>query len=353
MGNSVFGKNPTGARLERIKHSPNYKNGQFHNLSSTPAFGENVTMGGIIYDKLFKKFPDLKPDHPIPSIKTDLHQLDTTKNELVWFGHSSYYLQIDGLRILVDPVFSENAAPVYHTLMAFPGSNIYTISDLPEIDYLLITHDHYDHLDRQTIQAIKGKVKQVICGLGVGSHLEYWGYDPKIIIEKDWYEHIRINENFTIFVEPARHFSGRGFVRNKTLWVSYVLQSPSLNIYLGGDSGYDSHYAEIGSKYGPFDLAVLENGQYNKAWPYIHERPEEVLKAAVDLHAKRILPVHSSKFALANHPWYEPLAKLTELNGSAHLNLITPKIGEVVDLDNKEQVFGRWWEGGNALNTAC
>src|SRR5690606_14850131 len=144
---------------------------------------------------------------------------------------------------------------------------------------------------------------------------------------------------------PARHFSGRGLSRNQTLWVSYVLQTPSLNIYLGGDSGYDGHYNEIGSKFGPFDLAVLENGQYNKAWPYIHEMPEEVLKAAKDLQAKRILPVHSSKFALSNHPWFEPLTKLTELNAVAKVNLITPMIGEVVHLSDPDQQFGRWWEG--------
>ena len=344
MGNSVFGKNPTGKRLERIKNSPNYKNGQFQNLSATPPFAENASMGGIIYEKFFKNFPDLKPKSQIPSIKTDLHHLDLKKNELVWFGHSSYYLQADGLRFLIDPVFSENASPVLNTLKAFSGSNIYTVADLPEIDYLLITHDHYDHLDRQTIKALKSKVKHVICGLGVGSHLEYWGYDPKIIIEKDWYDSIEINKDVHIFIEPARHFSGRGFVRNQTLWVSYVLQTPTMNIYLGGDSGYDSHYAEIGNKYGPFNLAVLENGQYNKDWPYIHETPEEVLKAAKDLHAKRILPVHSSKFALSNHPWYEPLARLTKLNASINLNLITPIIGEVVHLEDTNQKFERWWE---------
>ena len=344
MGNSVFGKNPTGERLERIKNSPNYRNGQFQNLNPTPPFAENVSMGGIIYEKLFKNFPDLKPKNQIPSIKTDLHHLDPKKNELVWFGHSSYYIQTDGLHILVDPVFSENAAPVFHTLMAFKGSNIYTVDDLPEIDYLLITHDHYDHLDRQTIRALKSKVKQVICGLGVGSHLEYWGYDPEKITEKDWYDTIEIQKDIHIFVEPARHFSGRGFSRNKTLWVSYILQTPSMNIYLGGDSGYDSHYAAIGNKYGPFDLAILENGQYNKAWPYIHETPDEVIKAAIDLKAKRILPVHSSKFALSNHPWYEPLAKLTKLNANSNLHLITPLIGEIVYLDDPNQQFKRWWE---------
>lgn len=342
---SKFGKYPTGDRLEQIKNSPNYKNGQFRNLTPTLQFAENRTVFSIFYELLFKKLPRLKPIDPIPSHKTNLHHLDPAKNVLVWFGHSSYFIQIDGIRILVDPVFSGNASPIPGTTKSFKGSNIYTASDFPEIDYLFISHDHYDHLDYKTIMAFKSKIKNVICGLGVGSHFEYWGYDPKIIIEKDWHESIKIKNNFTVFVEPARHFSGRGLVRNNTLWVSYVLQTPSMNIYLGGDSGYDTHYADIGHKYGPFDLVVLENGQYNKAWPYIHERPEEVLKAARDLQAKRILPVHSSKFQLSIHPWDEPLSKLTELNKPYKFSLATPIIGAVVNLEDANQKFEPWWVG--------
>lgn len=302
-------------------------------------------MLSVMYELLFNDFPRLKPVDPIPSFKTNLHHLDPKRNALVWFGHSSYFMQLDGIRILVDPVFSGNASPIPGTTKPFKGSNIYTASDFPEIDYLFISHDHYDHLDYKTIMAFKSKIKNVICGLGVGSHFEYWGYDPKIIIEKDWYESIKIKNDFTVFVEPARHFSGRGLARNNTLWVSYVLQTSSMKIYLGGDSGYDTHYADIGSKYGPFDLVVLENGQYNKAWPYIHERPEEVLKAARDLQAKRILPVHSCKFKLSIHPWDEPLSKLTELNKTYKFPLVTPVIGAIVDLDDANQKFEQWWVG--------
>ncbi len=343
MTQKKIGNNPTDERLAKINNSPNYKDGQFQNINPTPQFGENYTIRKVIYERFFKKYPNLEPIDSIPNVKTDLHNLDLSKNILIWFGHSSYFMQVDGIRILVDPIFSGNASPIPHTVKSFKGSDVYTVADFPKIDYLLISHDHYDHLDYETLIALKNKVENVICGLGVGSHFEHWGYDSKKIIEKNWYENVEIKKGFKVSVEPARHFSGRGLARNKTLWVSYVLQTPTLNIYLGGDSGYDTHYAEIGKKYGPFDLAILENGQYNKAWPFIHETPAEVLKAAQDLKAKRILPVHSSKFRLSFHPWDEPPRKLTELNKTYNFPLVTPIIGEIVYLDDSNQIFQQWW----------
>ena len=345
MGCKTFGENPKGDRLKNISASQNYKDGQFKNSINTPPFAENYSIPKIIYERIFKKFPRLKPVDTIPNVKTDLHNLDPSMNVLVWFGHSSYFMQIDGIRILVDPVFSNNASPIPNTVKPFIGSNIYAVSDIPKIDYLLISHDHYDHLDYETLIGLKDKIKTVICGLGVGSHFEYWGYDPKKIIEKNWGEHVDVKNNSKIFIEPARHFSGRGLARNKTLWVSYVLETPSTKIYMGGDSGYGPHYAAIGKKHGPFDLVILENGQYNKAWPFIHETPEEVLKAAKDLNATQIFPVHSSKFALSVHPWDEPLIRLTELNKAKNFKLITPIVGKVVDLKDSTQKFDKWWVG--------
>ncbi len=268
-------------------------------------------------------------------------------NVLVWFGHSSYYIQTDGKRILVDPVFSGNASPVPGTVKSFNGTDIYTVADLPPIDYLFISHDHYDHVDYKTLIALKNKTRKVICGLGVGAHFEYWGYAADKIIEKDWYESVKLDEGFTAFVEPARHFSGRGASTNSTLWASYVLQTPRIKIYIGGDSGYDTHYASIGDKHGPIDLAILDNGQYDEAWKYIHNLPEEVLKAAQDLKAKRVFPVHSSKFALAVHAWDEPLQIISELNERYHLRLMTPMIGEVVNLNDTTHHFKPWWRGVN------
>jgi L-ascorbate metabolism protein UlaG (beta-lactamase superfamily) len=347
MKQTKFGKKPSGERLALIQKSPNYKDGQFQNLSITTELTEGYTALGSAYDHLFKAAPRRRPTDRIPSIKTDLLHLSSEKDVLVWFGHSSYFLQIDGKRILVDPVFSNNASPVPGTNKPFEGANIYSADDMPNIDYLFISHDHFDHLDYETILKLKPKIAKVICGLGVGSHFENWGYDTSKIIEKDWYDEVKLDKGFTVNITPARHFSGRVFSKNNTLWASYVLQTPTMKIFIGGDSGYDTHFANIGNKYGPFDLAIIENGQYNEAWKNIHTLPEEVLQAAKDLKAKRLFPVHSSKFAEANHPWDEPLIRITELNKAVSIPLITPIIGEVTNLKDEKQQFKQWWIGIN------
>jgi len=347
MRQDKFGKGPSWRRLEKIKQSPNFKNGKFQNLTYTPTLAEGHSWFKVLYEAYIKNKPRHYPTDIIPSLKTDLLNLPIDSDVLVWFGHSSYFIQIDGKRILVDPVFSGNASPIPLTVKSFKGTDIYTVDDLPYIDYLFISHDHYDHVDYETLIALKDKTKRVICGLGVGSHFQHWGYDSRKIIESDWNEKVELDSGFTAFVEPARHFSGRGLSANNTLWASYVLQTPSMKIYIGGDSGYDTHYAKIGIKHGFIDLAILDNGQYNEAWKYIHNLPEDVLKAAQDLKAKRIFPVHSSKFALGSHDWDEPLVKLTELNKSYNMPLVTPIIGEVVSLKDDTQQFKQWWIGLN------
>lgn len=339
-----FGKAPSGERLQRIKQSPHYQNGAFVNEELTGTFSEGHTFGSVLYGFFFAKKPDLKPKEPIPSIFTDLHQLPADAKILVWFGHSSYFLQIGGLKFLVDPVFSGNVSPIPGSNKAFKGSDVYTVEDLPAIDYLLITHDHYDHLDYQTVKGLKNKVQQVICGLGVGSHLERWGYPAERIIEKDWNESLVLERGLILHTLPTRHFSGRSFKRNNTLWLSFLLEAPNGKIYLGGDSGFGEHFAKIGDQFGPIDLAILENGQYNPAWHAIHCLPEETLKAAKALQSKRLMPVHSSKFALAMHPWYEPLTEITRLNAAYHVPLVTPLIGEEVYLNETGQTFHEWWK---------
>jgi L-ascorbate metabolism protein UlaG (beta-lactamase superfamily) len=340
----IFGAKAEGDRLARMKQSPNFKDGQFRNLSETPALAEGYSYPKIMYDFLFKKFPNGIPVDSIPSVANDLKAIPKHKNYLVWFGHSSYLIQADGLTFLVDPVLSGYASPIKRFNKAFKGSDRYDVGDLPAIDFLIITHDHYDHLDLETVKKLKAKVGKVVLPLGVGAHLERWGYDSTALIEKDWGDSVDLGQGFTIHFTPARHFSGRTLKRNTTLWTSYVLETPSKRIFLGGDSGYDTHFAEIGRRFGNFDLAVLENGQYNEAWRYIHTLPEEVLKASLDLNARRLFPVHSAKFKLGQHPWNEPLVKITELNKAAKLNITTPMIGELLDLDNEEQEFSRWWE---------
>lgn len=345
-----FGKAPSGKRLVRIRKSPNYRNGKFQNKTETPTFAGGHTFWGEVRKSLFNKYPGRSPLTPIPSIKTHLLNLPVENDVLVWFGHSSCFIQLDGKRLLIDPVFSTNASPISGSVKAFEGTSLYSVSDLPDIDYLLISHDHYDHLDYESVIALKNKTKKVICGLGVGSHFEHWGYDTTQIIEKDWHEKEEIDSTFAIYTEPARHKSGRGLKQNNTLWLSFIVKSARVGIYISGDSGYDGHFAEIGKKFGPIDLAIMENGQYDSAWHLVHLLPEETIKGAQDLKARRILPVHNSKFVLARHSWDEPLKKLVVEGATYNIPVISPLIGETVNLNNTSQTFVEWWKGVDKNN---
>ena len=340
----IFGGTIKGKRLERIKISPNYKDGVFQNLSLTPSLAEGFTMRKVLWEFLTDKTPNKVPNKKIPSTKTDLKNQKLGDNFLVWMGHSSYYFQLSGKRFLVDPVLSGNASPIPGTTKSFAGTDFYTTDDFPEIDFLIISHDHYDHLDYKTIKELKPKIKTVICGLGVGAHFERWGFDENQIIELDWYDNRNLADDFKITSTPARHFSGRLFKRNTTLWSSYVLESPGKKIFIGGDSGYDIHFKKIGETFGPFDWAILENGQYNEKWKYIHTLPEEFGKVVNDLNAKNIFPVHSGKFALAQHAWNEPLEKVKQNSLGKNYRLCTPMIGEKLNLDDESQTFSEWWK---------
>jgi L-ascorbate metabolism protein UlaG (beta-lactamase superfamily) len=345
MRQPQFGQAPSGERLARIERSPHYKNGRFRNRVEKPTISAGYSITGEIYKVLFKDYPRRAPLDPLPSIKTDLLSLPVDSNVIVWFGHSSVFIQVNGKRILVDPTFSGKASPLPGSVKAYPGSNIYSADDMPSIDYLLISHDHYDHLDHETVLALKDKIKHVICGLGVGAHFEYWGYAPEQLIEKDWYEKVDVDSGFTIYTEPSHHESGRGFIRGKTLWLSFLVQAPDMKIYISGDGGYDGRFLETGKKFGPIDWAIMENGQYDKAWQSVHNLPEEVVQATMDLQAKHLLTVHHSKFTLAKHAWDEPLIKITELSKLQPYRLTTPMIGETVRLNDSTQVFSQWWKG--------
>lgn len=290
----------------------------------------------------FSKGIDREPAAPLPHIKTDLKKL-SAQPAMVWFGHSSYLISIGDKKVLVDPVFSERPSPVqYAGSKSYNGTMVYTADDLPEIDLLIISHDHYDHLDYNTIVKLKDKAKVFCTPLGVGSHLVHWGVPQERIYELDWWQSINPIPGIDLVATPARHFSGRGFVNNKTLWASYVLNAEGKSIFIGGDSGYDDSFKEIGEKYGPFNIAMLECGQYDKQWPYIHMMPEESVQASVDLKAKVYMPVHWAKFRLALHPWREPVVRA--LAHAAKLNVVatTPRIGEVIYLDNIPATTS-WW----------
>jgi L-ascorbate metabolism protein UlaG (beta-lactamase superfamily) len=340
----VFGKAPAGARLQRIRQSTHYKDDHFENLVPTPVALEGVSMFKMFRDMSHRP-ADVKPPHPLPSVHTNLRALPKDRATIVWFGHSSYLLQINQTTILVDPVFSGHASPVSFMAKAFPGTGVYTAADMPDVDIMLLTHDHYDHLDYKTIREMIPTVKHYCTSLGVGAHLESWGVSGDKITELDWWESWRAetNERITFTATPARHFSGRSFKRGGTLWSSFVLKAGGYSLFLGGDSGYEQHFKEIGERFGPFDLALLECGQYGKNWPYIHMMPEKVVQAALDLRAAALMPVHWAKFTLSLHPWDEPIRRVTAAAAERGMTMATPVIGQPVVV-GATYPNDRWWE---------
>jgi L-ascorbate metabolism protein UlaG (beta-lactamase superfamily) len=342
LNQPAMGGLPTGARLAKVQASPNYRDGEFQNLSPTPERTNGATVPSMLSDMLFNPAKRVTPQGPLPSVKTDLKQLDRGQNTWIWLGHASYLMVLDGRTYLIDPVLSGRASPVPGTVASFAGTDIYEVDDLPPIDVLLITHDHWDHIDYPVIQALKGKVGRVITGLGTGEHFVRWGYDEALITELDWNDSLELAPGTRLTATPARHFSGRGLTRNQALWLSFVLHTPTARVFLGGDSGFDSHYKAIGDQHGPFDLAILENGQYNKSWALIHAMPEETAQASRDVKAKSVIPVHWGKFRLSLHDWDEPIERLIKARVEGDPTLLTPMIGEPVFI-GKSQAFRAWW----------
>ncbi|MDR0695538.1 MAG: MBL fold metallo-hydrolase [Holosporales bacterium] len=339
-----FGSLPGGARLERIQSSKNYMDGQFRNMYVVTARAPVHKLGA--YKAIFSVLSKLIVQQDIgqiPSMKTNLMSLKKTDDVLVWFGHSSYFIQLEGKRIIVDPVLSSISSPIPFFPTAFNGTNVYAPSEIPEVDYLIITHDHWDHLDYASV--MKLKTKKVICPLGVGAHFERWGFDQSKLIEMDWDEEVNLPGELKVKCHTAQHFSGRCFSRNKALWASFLITTKSgFKIYIGGDSGYGPHFKDIGKQHGGIDIAILENGQYNVNWRDIHMHPEETVRAAEDLGTRTLIPVHNSKFALSTHPWNEPLDRISKICCAKSLRLITPMIGQTVNIRDAKQQCMQWWQ---------
>ncbi|MBC7949618.1 MAG: MBL fold metallo-hydrolase [Chitinophagaceae bacterium] len=350
-----FGRNPTEKEQRRFLNSANYYNGTFKNLFMTRMIVEKASYINMTW-KFFNKPKNTSPHARLPSIKTNLSTIHSTQPVIIWLGHSSFFIRLGGRNILVDPVLSGYASPFSFTGKSFAGSDIFSEDELPEIDLLIITHDHYDHLDYSTILGLKSKVKNIFTSLGVGSHLRYWGVEAQIITEMDWGEEAHVkgtetSEEIRVIATTSRHFSGRGLVRNKTLWSSFVLSTRSNRIFVGSDSGYGTHFKEIGQSHGPFDIALLESGQYNADWPDIHMMPEETVQAAIDLRAEVLMPVHWGKFALAFHSWDEPPRRILQKATELKVKVTTPMIGEPVIIG---EVYPekRWWEMGDGRQEA-
>ena len=338
----AFGRHVSAERKARIEASPNYRDGMFQNEEPTPQFSRS--MPAMLWDFITNPPKDRTPKEPIPAVKTDLKSLPTDRDWLVWFGHSSYLFCLNGKRYMVDPLLKMEF-PAAVMMKPFKGTDIYTPDDLPDIDVLIITHEHWDHLDYATLRDLRPKVAHVICPLGVAEYLEYWKYDKAIISELDWNEtyNLKLEDsptslnaqlstlNSKVTCLPTRHFSNRLFGRNQTLWAAFMVEDAGRKVYIGGDGGYDGRFKRVREQFGQVDLALLENGQYNNDWPLIHSTPEGLEKAILDLDAKAVFTVHHDKFALAKHPWSEPDSIARSIAKRTAVNLLDQPIGSVVE----------------------
>ncbi len=342
-----FGGKASDAKLEQYSKSDNFKIDKFVNkeevkLSFTA--GQYVEM---IF-KFFRTQPNTIPDKSIPVIHYDSTEVAIYNSDiprLIWFGHSAFLLQINSKNILVDPMFGDVPAP--HPWLGksrFSKSLPIEIEKLPHIDAVILSHDHYDHLDYGSISKLKSKVKQFYTPLGVGNHLTAWGIDTSKVKELDWWDEVKFGE-FTFACTPAQHFSGRGIGDNaSTLWASWVIKDKENTIFFSGDSGYNTHFKEIGDKYGPFDFAMIECGQYNEQWKQIHMMPEETVLAGIDLKAKLIMPIHWAAFKLAFHTWTDPIERVIKKAKEMNIPIATPMIGEAILIDNKNEFpNSNWW----------
>ena len=299
---------------------------------------------GIMWRFMTQKVRDKKPLATLPVQQADL---SGSHDILVKISHSTVLIRLDGQYILTDPVFSKRASPLsfvgpkrFHTLPL-------TIAQLPRLDVVVISHDHYDHLDKASIKALAAKTAMFVVPVGVDQHLLRFGVSKKNITVLAWWQDAKLG-SINIHATPAQHFSGRGlFDKNKTSWASFVIQSSRRRIFFSGDSGYFAGFSEIAKRFGRFDLSLIETGAYDELWPDIHMQPEQSLRAHLDLQADYMLPIHNSSFDLAMHAWYEPLQRLANAAETYQVPLITPIFGATVDLRCLEQAANQhtyWWQ---------
>ena len=339
-----FGGKVTQEDINTYKKSEQWKNGVFQNL-------EHTTVGGGIFDipkMIYKQLSNRKgriPAQLLPVIPFDSKEFlsPSEKAKFIWYGHSALFMRINQMNILIDPMLGGDTSPIAPVATKrFSENTLEIIDDFPEIDLMLLTHDHYDHLDFDSIEKLKHKTKQYFVALGVKRHLVAWGVAEDKIVEFDWWQSKEI-ANIKITFTPTRHFSGRGLSdRSKTLWGGWVLKTNNENIWFSGDGGYGNHFKEIGEKLGPFDIGFMECGQYNEDWKLIHLFPDEATKAARDAKVKKAIPVHWAGFPLSyQHTWKEPAEDFVTAALTNNQDYILPQLGEVFSILSHLQY--KWW----------
>ena len=342
-----FGGKLEGERLARARANPQYQNGAFvnpmppagyraadvWNLISGQFFGDEVREPPSAIPVLAVAPETLKAAPPASSLRA------------FWIGHASVYIEVDGLRLLVDPIFSDYASPFELGPKRFHPPPI-LLTDLPVIDAVLITHDHYDHLDMRTVQHLAKRGTAFFVPLGIGAHLQAWGVPAAQIHDLEWWKEETL-KGVRIVSTPSRHYSGRGLGdKNATLWGSWSVIGPQHRFYVSGDTGFSDHFRAIGERFGPFDLSFIKVGAYGPGAPWldIHMSPEDAVRAHRDVRARRLFPVHWGTFNLAFHAWDEPIKRTLAAAHASQAELLTPRIGEIVDAD-RPFAPNPWWEG--------
>ncbi len=327
------------------RRSPHYRDGVFVNLDPTSQMSLDAEQQRLLVRELVTG-RDSGPGGPIPLAAPAATDRAAADLAVHWYGHSSALVEVDGYRVLTDPIWSSRCSPSRqvgpHRLHDVPVE----LEALPAVDAVLISHDHYDHLDIDTILGLARTQWAPFCvPLGVGAHLRKWGIPEERIVELDWNESHRIGD-LTVVCTPARHFSGRLFARNTTLWASWAMVGPKHRAFFGGDTGYSRSFADIGAEHGPFDVTLLPVGAYHPAWPDIHMNPEEAVRAHLDVAeagAGLLVPIHWATFRLAPHPWAEPVERLLRAADPAGVPVVVPKPGERVDRETIRP-SAPWWQ---------
>ena len=337
--------NSSKQNLDRIQTSAQFSDGKFRNKQETQVFEWGKTWA-IVKDYFFNKSDKAVPKTapPIQQLSNDAFNLDNTDSlNFARLGHSTLLIQLSGKYFLTDPVFSERVSPVqwlgpkrFHPVPM-------DIESIKEIEAVIISHNHYDHLDEGSIKQLKDRVNHFVVPLGIGDKLIAWGVDKNKITQLDWWENIQL-EGVELISTPAQHFSGRGITdSDKTLWSSWVIRNQQHSLYFSGDTGYFPGFKDIGEKYGPFDYAFIECGAYNELWRDIHMMPEDSLQAFKDVKGKVMVPIHNGTFDLSTHAWFDPMEQITKLAKENNVTLLLPQIGQLISKEEKV-VSSNWWQ---------
>lgn len=344
MRSKQFGGKLSQDWIRQYEQSPHWQSGEFRNLFRTAIEPDWRSIPGILYRQI-KGHNAGTPSQPLAIQQFDKSAFlqETEKAKFIWYGHSVILMRLQNQTILIDPMLGGNASPIAPIkTKRFSDNTLALIDDLPEIDLIVLTHDHYDHLDFDSIQKLKGKTKRYFVALGIKRHLIAWGVDKDLITEFDWWQ-TQPFENMHISFTPTQHSSGRGLSSlAKCLWGGWVFKTDEERIWFSGDGGYGAHFVEIGKQFGTFDLAFMECGQYNHDWHQLHLFPNESVQAACDAQARAAMPIHWAGFKLSyQHAWYEPPTEFLTYAHQRNLPVLTPQLGEIFSVDSTTH---KWWE---------